>query len=175
MSTVKFREMSYEDLSDVANINVLAWKYAYKDILSPHFLENISLKEKVRNWQNGFEKYSDLIRLVMILDDKVIGYAIGAQNRHLDLVPNSESELYAIYLNPHFIDRGHGRELFKHFSKVIKDNSFKSMCVWVLEQNMKARGFYEKMGGILTPISKEIEIDKNKLNEVCYEFHGLNL
>ena len=52
------------------------------------------------------------------------------------------------------------------------ERNFKSMAVWVLEQN-RSRSFYEKAGAHMA-MSKVIEIGGTKLMDVAYAWSDLN-
>lgn len=55
-------------------------------------------------------------------------------------------EIWRVYLLPKFWGSGISRELMEWgFNEIFQDN-FKNIELWVLEENLRARKFYEKMG-----------------------------
>ena len=44
------------------------------------------------------------------------------------------------------MNQGFGRELIQYSEKIALERSFKEIILWVFKDNMKSRGFYEKMG-----------------------------
>lgn len=167
--TYNIREMRVEDAKDVALIHTQAWQSAYKGIVPQKFLDEIDLKKRQDNWAKGIENDPTLIRLVATNDyGKVLGFVCGLNNR--DKNPNISGELWAIYVNPNSTSNGIGQTLFKGFVEKLVSRDIFSMNVWVLEENIQARQFYEKMGGTLSTHKKNIEIGGKELVEVSYEY-----
>jgi GNAT superfamily N-acetyltransferase len=67
--------------------------------------------------------------------------------------------------------RGIGAELLRAMATALLERNFRSMAVWVLEQN-RSRSFYEKTGARLVT-SKVIDIGGTKLMEVAYAWSDL--
>jgi GNAT superfamily N-acetyltransferase len=82
-----------------------------------------------------------------------------------------DAELYAIYLLKDAQKRGIGARLLRTVADALLERNFKSMAVWVLEQN-RSRHFYEKTGARMTT-SKVIDIGGTKLMEVAYAWADL--
>ncbi len=58
-------------------------------------------------------------------------------------------EVYAIYLLPGAQGKGLGRELFEKALRFLLETGQTPVWVWVIEQNVHARGFYAHLGGRL--------------------------
>lgn len=56
-------------------------------------------------------------------------------------------EVYTIYLEQHARWHGIGREMFGEVFAWVRTRSSPSLIVWVLEENLHARRFYEALGG----------------------------
>ncbi len=82
-----------------------------------------------------------------------------------------DAELYSIYLLKEAQNRGIGAALLQAMATALAERNFKSMAVWVLEQN-RSRGFYEKSGAHLAT-SRVIEVGGAKLMEVAYAWADL--
>lgn len=52
---------------------------------------------------------------------------------------------------------------------ILKDRGYKSVIIWCLKENKKARGFYEKIGGELYK-ERKIIIAETEYDEVCYKY-----
>jgi GNAT superfamily N-acetyltransferase len=102
-------------------------------------------------------------------DGRVVGFADGGPNR--EAVGECDAELYAIYLLRDAQKRGMGAGLLRAMATGLLERNFKSMAVWVLEQN-RSRSFYEKTGAHMAA-SKVIEIGGAKLMEVAYVWADL--
>ena len=51
--------------------------------------------------------------------------------------------------------------------KILKERGYKEVIIWCLKENIKARGFYEKIGGKLYK-ERYIEIGQKEYEEVSY-------
>ncbi|MDT8718436.1 GNAT family N-acetyltransferase [Clostridium sp. 19966] len=73
-----------------------------------------------------------------------------------------------IYLLPEYCKMVIGFELINWGLKELKKRGYNKVTLWVLEENIYARKFYEKVGFNHDGMVKEIIIGK-KLNEYRYE------
>ncbi|MFL0268022.1 GNAT family N-acetyltransferase [Candidatus Clostridium radicumherbarum] len=55
-------------------------------------------------------------------------------------------EIWRVYLTPKFWGRGVAKELIEWGINEIQKENFSNIELWVLEENIRARKFYEKMG-----------------------------
>ena len=162
--------MDYKDIHAVSEINIHAWRSAYKDIISQQYLDELDIKKSEVNWAEGFTKHNDLIRLVCLSEEGIVcGYLCGGRAR--DKNGKIDGELYAIYVSPNKKRNGCGELLFKEFKKELIRLEFKNMNVWVLEANYSGRKFYEKMGGLQSSHTKYFSIGEQKLLEISYVYN----
>lgn len=63
--------------------------------------------------------------------------------------------------------KGLGFYLMNWGINVLRERSYKKISLWVLEENVKTRSFYEKLGFMQDGAEKEILIGKT-LNEIRY-------
>ena len=52
----------------------------------------------------------------------------------------------SIYVQPDVYRRGYGRALFTFAVNRLRENGYSKIYLWVLEENRRARSFYEAMG-----------------------------
>jgi ribosomal protein S18 acetylase RimI-like enzyme len=166
---LKIRPMAIDDAYEVARINTHSWQTAYKGILDQSFLDSLDIDKRASSWTDGIKNDSKLIRLVAETEGTIKGFVVGLNNRsHPN--PDSDGELWAIYVDPIKVGNGIGTSLFRKFQNELQNRNMKSMCVWVLEENKQARAFYEKMGGNQTRDSKTFKVGNKEHLEVCYVF-----
>lgn len=166
---LKIRPMTIDDAYEVATIHTESWQNAYKGIIDQKILDELDINKRATNWADGIKNEPNLIRLVAEFEGEIKGFVVGLNNRSHPS-PESDGELWAIYVNPNTTQSGIGTSLFKSFIAELQKNEMNSMCVWVLEENKQARKFYEKMGGILAPDIKKFKAGSNEHKEVCYKF-----
>lgn len=77
-------------------------------------------------------------------------------------------EIVSIYFLPQYMGKGFGTLLMQAVLAELKKMGYQSCCLWVLEENGRARRFYEKMGFIPDGAYMEQEIGGKNLREMRY-------
>jgi ribosomal protein S18 acetylase RimI-like enzyme len=86
---------------------------------------------------------------VLEVAGNVLGWVSVGPSRDDDADENIIGELYGIYLDPQFYRIGYGTKLWREAKQYLFRNGFNKITLWVLEENVRARRFYEKIGFIL--------------------------
>ncbi len=162
------REPILSDVSNIAKIHVDTWRTAYRGIVPDKYLEELSYEKKAKAWEsiiNGEIKDSRYIFIAEDEDHGVIGFVTCGAEREGDAV--YRGELYAIYVTDEYQNSGVGGLLFKRVTEKLIELGFNSMLIWALEDNHKARRFYEIKGGKKIK-EKCVDIGGEKLKEVAY-------
>ncbi len=161
---IKVRKIKYEDIERVIEINTSCWEKSYKDILDDEILierRNRSI-ERVEKWQRTF---LELNALVAEYNNEVIGYCIFSDKT--DSI-GCDSEIKAIYIDVNSQKLGVGRKLVDSVKEIFRAQNKKKMIIWCLKDNMEARKFYEKIGGIPSEEIKYFEYNNKKFEEIGY-------
>ena len=66
-----------------------------------------------------------------------------------DDADESVGEIHAIYLLADYWDKGYGRQLMDFAVNRLKELSCCKVTLWVMEENNRARRFYERYGWVL--------------------------
>lgn len=159
---VSIRAAVMEDASAIAHVHVESWRSTYAGIVPWAYLSSLDEELRATLWREWLA--GETVTLVAEWDGRVVGFAHGGKNR--EPVEKCDAELYAIYLLQEAQKRGIGAALLQGMATALTGRDFKSMAVWVLEQN-RSRAFYEKTGARLA-ISRVIEVGGAKLMEVAY-------
>lgn len=77
-------------------------------------------------------------------------------------------EIVSIYFLPQYMGKGFGTLLMQAALAELKKMGYQSCCLWVLEENERARHFYEKMGFGPDGTYMEQEIEGKSLREMRY-------
>lgn len=156
------RKAVLSDAGDTANILMRSWEAAYAGIIPD---ETIREKNAARPamWQK--ELSGEHHNYIALSNDIPVGLVRFHQSRDADL-PNA-GEIIAIYLHPDHWGKGYGRELMAFSLETLKRNGFDIIVLWVLEENARARRFYEGCGFSFDGTKKEVVIGK-PISEVRY-------
>ncbi len=153
-----------EDAREMAKIVRTAWQTAYAGIVPESYLKNLLAPMELdklerffincitQNWNNNY---------IMTDENGRCGvFTFGVSRDKGD----DGGELVGIYILDGSRGKGYGRQSIE-FAECILKERFSSMSLWVLEDNNRAIGFYERMGFRSTGEKREIELGK-KLYEL---------
>ena len=110
---------------------------------------------------------------------EIVGYASYGPERGLDGAPrkrrgsrrpreNRRAELYALYVAPGWWSTGTGRALMQQVLEETRREGYPRIVLWVLEQNARARRFYERAGFRRQGRSHVLH-ELGAVTEICYE------
>ena len=150
-----------DNLLEISNIYESSWKYAYKNIIPQDYLDSIP---KGR-WADNINK-DGMNNLVMIKDGLIIGTASFCKSRWERY--RDYGEIVSIYFLPEYIGKGYGRLLLDKCIEELKKFGFSKILLWVLEDNHRARSFYEKCGFVFSGIFLQDNIGGKNLRETLY-------
>ena len=152
-----------DDRFAISRIYEESWKFAYKDIIPQNYLESIP----VGHWVSNLDK-ERMNTLVMIEDDIFIGTSSYCKSRFSDF--SNFGEIVSIYLLPQYIGKGYGKLLLDAVVGELAHLGFYDIFLWVLEDNLRARKFYEKAGFTLSENYLDDNIGGKELREIQYCF-----
>ncbi|WP_138205610.1 GNAT family N-acetyltransferase [Haloimpatiens lingqiaonensis] len=158
----------YADVDDakiLGQIHSESWKVAYKGVVPDEVLNNITAEKRQKYFEKalteGWEEDA-----IIFKDDKAVGLICIGKCRDEDK-EEFWGEIWGIYLLPEYWNMGIGFELMNWGLNELKRRNYKKIALWVLERNINARNFYEKMGFKHDGTIKKITIGKT-LNEYRY-------
>jgi len=149
------------DANVVGKVHSEAWKSAYRGVFPDSFINLDTAAKRT-------EEFLDSIK-----DDKYIYYLLQESDQTAGIVKtgveNNALEIESFYILNEYRGKGFGSQ----FIDFIK-NSLKPECIrlWVLEDNTRARHFYENNGFVMTGESRMInrgtELKQMKLQFTPY-------
>lgn len=148
-----------DDLPIISSIYEESWKYAYKNIIPQSFLDSIPEGK----WINTVQKFHTLI---MTDKGKTIGTSSFCASRWEKF--SGYGEIVSIYFLPEYMGKGCGGELLETAVNELHKLGYEKVLLWVLEDNTRARNFYEKHGFKCTDEFLEDNIGGKDLREIMY-------
>ena len=146
-----------EDAEAVARVNVETWQAAYAHALPRERLMNLSVQERVAFWRSWPP-------LVAEVDGEIVGYvAVGTSSEG-----DGGGELFAIYVHPDHWRTGVGRRLIQAGEERLRTLGHAEAILWVLEDNPRARRFYEAAGWSTDGTTRPIELLGVEVPEILY-------
>ena len=158
MDNINTRWAQIEDAEALGLIHAESWKAAYKNIMPEDFLNNISIEKRQKRFEEALLNKTEE-NAVILCNDKIVGFICLGKARDEDLA-ESFGEIWGIYLYPEQWGKGFGRKLISWGIKELENRGCNKIVLWVLEENYKARGFYENIGFRQDGTFKDIKIGK---------------
>lgn len=168
---MSIRPAQARDAAEIARIHVRTWQAAYRGQLPDLFLGSLDaeLDQRTARWE-GFIASAATRRqrqLVAQDGDRVVGFVTFGPSEDEPVDPEV-GQIYAIYVDSSYWDRGFGRELFAAAVHGLTDAGFGAATLWVLEANARARRFYEAAGWVTDGAMKTERRGDVELHEVRY-------
>ncbi len=155
--------MPTDDRMMISKVYEESWKFAYKGIIPQNYLDSVPEGSWSPNLDNQGRE-----TLVCIDDGKIVGTSSFCESRFEQF--QGWGEIISIYLLPDYIGRGCGRSLMKAALSELKKQGYENVFLWVLEENIRARNFYEQYGFVLTDDFLDNSIGGKALREVRYVY-----
>lgn len=150
---LRLRRAGVGDARAIAEIVVLGWQSAYRDILPFDFLAGLSVAAREIAWLMRLEgEGEDDPTWVAESDRMVVGFVTSGPPRDKDMKPGrpagnpGAAEIHAIYVTPDSWRKGAGRTLLTAAVDYWRKRGATTLVLWVLEKNAAGRRFYESMG-----------------------------
>lgn len=164
MVTIRYADIN--DAKTLGEIHAKSWQVAYKGIVPEEILANITPERRQKFFEKALTEGWEEDALIF-KDNEAVGLICIGKCRDED--KNDEyGEVWGIYLSPDHWHEGIGLELMTWGLKELKKRNYKKVTLWVIEENLRARRFYEAVGFKHDGAAKEISIGKT-LNECRYE------
>lgn len=154
--SVEVRHAELGDAGRLADIWIASWQTAYRGVLHDSVLDEMSRAKRMATWMTRLleldsGRRSDCRFFVAELPgdavpdghDDVVGLCETAPS------PGNErryGEIFTLYVDPPAWGRGAGRALLTQAAEDFRSRGFLAAVLWVLEENIAARQFYERCG-----------------------------
>jgi ribosomal protein S18 acetylase RimI-like enzyme len=138
---MRIRRARAEDAAALAEVHVRTWQAAYEHVFGAERLASLDVAARTRRWESWL---ADDESVFVGEDDagRVVAFSWVGASRDDD----AEGELFAIYALPHAWGSGAGPALMRAAIDALRDAGYRDAILWVLEDNPRARRFYEREG-----------------------------
>jgi GNAT superfamily N-acetyltransferase len=137
------RQAVLADADGIARAHTASWRTSYRG-LPEAVLAQIEVEQRAASWRGVLADHS---RLALVAYDvshhDIVGLCDAGRGRR----DPTTGEVYRMYLEHHARRHGLGREMFDRVTDWLRAQNFRSLVIWVLDNNHHARRFYEAMGG----------------------------
>jgi len=149
-----------EEATAVALVHIETWRVAYAHVFPPEELERMSAERVERR----AEMHRRSPPIVAEVDGEIVGFvSVGPANDD-----DADGELYAIYVLPTHWATGVGHALIQAGEARLRELGHREAVLWVLEDNPRARRFYERAGWTTDGTERPIEVLGVSVPEIRY-------
>jgi ribosomal protein S18 acetylase RimI-like enzyme len=175
---LEIRRAAAEDAEAIARVHLAAWRETYAGLLPAKMLARWDLEARSAMWARvllGAEATSARTALVLERGGRLVGFgACGDQRAPALRAAGYDGEVDALYLLDEVKGRGAGRALMQGLAKLLAARGKSGLGLWVLRENLQARGFYERLGGLLAGARTDVRPEA-LLQEVAYGWRDLSV
>lgn len=143
--SIRIRAATSADAQTIAEIHVATWRAAYAGVMPPEVLSGLSVERRQSQWQQWLVPAASQRVLVAVDRAEIVGFAAFGPSRDAD-AGLWTGELYALYVRPDRWGSPAGRGLWAETVAGLARGGLRAMSLWVLDQNPRARRFYEREG-----------------------------
>jgi GNAT superfamily N-acetyltransferase len=165
------RDAVPNDAENVARVHAASWQVAYDHIFPAEALARLgdAADRRAAYWRREVEARVPLSStLVAESDDEIVGFVDVRPSRDDGVEPDHTAELTAIYVAPRAWGTGAGRLLMAEALERLRRLEFEEATLWVLEDNSRARRFYEIAGWRTDGAVKQDEFLGTAVREIRY-------
>ena len=161
------------DAEGIDAVRIRAWNETYRGVMPDAFLDAFSKESRVEAWRTRLTTPQDRWTFYVALNDnsEVVGFAGAGPTREAALT--TDGEVYAINLVMQATRKGLGTRLMGAMVDGLIGHGFKSVGLWVIERNLGARWFYERLGGVIAA-KHEQDFGGKALVELGYVWKSVN-
>ena len=173
--TIVVRPANVDDAPAIARVQVDTSRHAYRDLLAPSLLANLSYRDRESVW-TGLLARDDQWILVAVdkeereeREERIVGFVCAGMN----LGPEKQytSEIQALYVVPESQGRGVGLCLLRAAVERLLGEGHRSVRLDTL-RGSRARHFYDRRGG--TVLSEAALGDGSSVEKVSYGWPDLS-
>ena len=147
--------------AELSGVYEASWRWAYRGIVPQPYLDALP----AGHWA-GFFDLPGVHTLIAEHNGSFAGTASFGASRFPEY--EGMGELISLYLRPEFAGRGLGRALLDAALSGLAGLGFERAFLYVLEENTRARAFYERAGFLPGGGAAESEIGGRRLHELQY-------
>ncbi|HEX7626033.1 MAG TPA: GNAT family N-acetyltransferase [Gaiellaceae bacterium] len=160
---MELRKATGADAEGIARVQERTWQAAYRDVFPVKELERGGFIQPER-WRDRLASPPSGWSTFVAEDEGIVrGFASVGPSRD----QRGIGELYAIYVEPEAWSTGMGRALIERGEEQLR-SEYREATLWVLEDNPRARLFYERAGWSPDGVTKVEERWGVRASEVRY-------
>jgi GNAT superfamily N-acetyltransferase len=151
------------DAAGIADVHIASWRAGYAHVLPASLLYGDEFEPgRRRIWEEWRFDPGQRVAVCVETDsganvERIVGFAAYGPERERARGFTGRGELYAFYFHPDAWGGGGAGDLIDHVDERLRAEGFAEAVLWVLDDNPRARAFYEKHGWAPTGIGADFD------------------
>ena len=157
--TFEIRAATRDDADGITDVQVASWRTGYAHVFPRSILYADDFDTSRRSFWNLW-RFAAGHRVAVAVEpngDRVVGFSSYGPERERARGFTGRGEVWAFYLHPDVWGTGVASTLLAHTETRLRAEGFAAAVLWVLEENPRARAFYEKFGWRASGITAEFD------------------
>ena len=169
---MRIKQATILDIDTISSIHSKSWKNAYRGILSNEYLDTEVESEHISLWQKRLSSEDQTNKLILL------AYKIEIPVGFMCVVLGGDRNLGSCLDNLHVLPDYRGQRIgLRLFVEAARWTRKEQMCqlmhLWVLEENYKARSFYNSLQGKIVD-RKLSKFGQCEVPVLCYLWDNLS-
>ena len=161
---MRVRRARLDDAAAIAEIHVRTWQDAYEHVFGAERLTGVTVAQRLPMWRQILRNTEQTALVAEDDDGRLVGWCTVGPSRDDD----ADGELWGIYVLADAWGSGAGTALMAAGVEALRESGCGEVILWVLEDNPRARRFYEREGWVLDGERKDDEFLGVAVTEVRY-------
>jgi GNAT superfamily N-acetyltransferase len=144
---VVIRAATPADADGITDVQVASWRAGYAHVFPDSILYADDFESSRRTFWNNW-RFAPGHRIAVAVErgdpERVIGFSSYGPERERARGFTGRGEVWAFYLHPDAWGSGAAGQLMDHVEERLNAEGFATAVLWVLEDNPRARRFYER-------------------------------
>ena len=148
MGTITITPAQIGDAEAIAAVHVASWEATYRGLVPAAVLAGMTLERRTAQWCARLASVDGdrFIRVARRLDGEIVGVVQAGPARTVG--DFADSELDVLYVLDRYHGSGVGRRLMAAAIEQARSQGARTLGLWVVVGNARARAFYEKAGAV---------------------------
>lgn len=162
------RTADRKDADGITDVQVASWRAGYAHVFPESVLYADDFDSSRRQFWAEWRFPPGHRVAVAAHGDRVVGFSSYGPERERARGFTGRGEVFAFYLHPDVWGSGIASDLFDFVELRLRAEGFAEAVLWVLDDNPRARAFYERQGWAQTGLTADFDYHELKTPEVEY-------
>jgi ribosomal protein S18 acetylase RimI-like enzyme len=167
---MRVRGANLPDAERIAEIHIAAWRAGYGELMPKAYLDSLDVRERALRWRKVLSGALTTMTILCVDEsDETLGFCQFGLCRDYDVRATPTGEIIALNVDPIAWGRGCARLLVDAALADAGRIGWRTVKLWVLRDNPRARAFYDRYGFVPDGAEKtDTQLTSTPLHQVRY-------